>query len=44
MKNLELRMEELEVVEEMDAAEDAITRTLGVIGMAGLVLFGATMT
>lgn len=43
MKNFELKVEELEIIEEMDA-EDTITRVLGVVGMAGLVYFGFTMT
>lgn len=43
MKKFELMVEELEVVEQMDAS-DTITRVCGVIAMAGLVAFGATMT
>lgn len=43
MKDFELRVVELEVVEEMDAS-DTITRVLGVIGMAGLISFGVSMT
>lgn len=43
MKKFELKVEELEVVEEMDAS-DTIQRVTGVITMVGLVAFGVTLT
>lgn len=43
MKNFDLVINELEVVEEMDAS-DTITRIVGVAGAAGLVYFGFCLT
>ena len=45
MKDMNLKMNELEIIEEMTEAEDdAITRVLGVLGLVGCITFGITLT